>query len=114
METESGLSSSSSGSSRRATVRRHAREALPNQSGADGESVKETVLKAMYRHHPEIALEDVLELNALVSAPESGSSEERIDTVLASALEHSKAVSTNSPETTPEAQRAAVISHGDR
>lgn len=103
----------SSGSSYRATVRRHACEALSDQSHPDSESVKETVLQVLHRHHPEIALEDVLELNVLVSPPESGSFEERVDAVLIDALEQSETPSTNEPGSTPGTRGTAVVSHGE-
>lgn len=98
----------------RATVRRHAREALSDQSKANSQPVKETVLEAMYRQHPEIGLEDVLELNALLPAPESESTEMQIDAVITSALEELGLVAAGSTSTTSNLKRVAAGPHGDR
>ena len=70
----------------RAVVRDHALAALA-ETNADGEAVKATVLRELYRQQPTISLEDTLELNAVVKPPEAGPLDERIGTVLSEAVE---------------------------
>jgi hypothetical protein len=69
----------------RAAVREHALAAISNHKPTDGSLIKATVLHELHRQHPEIELEDILELNVLVSVPESGALDERVDAVLSAA-----------------------------
>ncbi|MGN8215854.1 hypothetical protein [Halococcus salifodinae] len=66
-------------------IRDHVLAALAGTDG-DGESVKTTVLHELYRQQPAVSLEDVLELNVLVTAPEQGPLEERVAAVLTEAI----------------------------
>ncbi|EMA54893.1 MULTISPECIES: hypothetical protein [Halococcus] len=72
-------------SSQRTVIGDLARGALA-ETEADGETVKMTVLHELYRHQPAVSLEDVLELNVLIAAPEPGPLEERVAAVLTEAV----------------------------
>lgn len=69
----------------RAAVREHALAAISSHDPTDGDQIKAAVLRELHRQHPEIDLEDILELNVLVSVPESGTPDERVDAVLSAA-----------------------------
>lgn len=56
------------------------------ETEVDGEAVKTAVLHALYHQQPAVSVEDVLELNVLVPAPEPGPLEERVATVLTEAI----------------------------
>lgn len=112
MEIESSHSSESIGTNHRAAIRNDAHETLSDPVKADDKSVKETVLEALYRYHPEIDLEDVLELNVLISAPENVSTTEQIDTVLTSVGEQADISPFNNTEARPEAEKTAVSHRG--
>jgi len=68
------------------TVRDHALAVLAG-SDVDGGTVKTTVLREFHRQQTDISLEDILELNAAVAAPETGPLTERVETVLSKAVE---------------------------
>ena len=72
----------------RAVVRDHALAALSG-TDADGETVKTTVLREFYYQQPSVSLEDILELNVVIAAPdpESGSLSECVETVLSETVE---------------------------
>lgn len=114
MEIERTVSGDTSGSICRATVRHHARETLSDQPGISSKPIKETVLEAMYRQHPEIGLEDVLELNALIPAPEGESTEGQINAVITNALEELGLISAGSTSTASNVEQVAAGPHGDR
>lgn len=114
MEIESRQMADPAESTSRAVVRGEARETLSDSSGSSSEPVKETVLEALYRHHPEVDLEDILELNVLIPAPEDASPIDQIDAVLTSVSERADAPSFKEPKPTPEAEKAAVGHHGTR
>lgn len=85
MSSSSHTADSETGSNQRAAVRDHALAALAD-THADGEIVKVTVLRELYRHHPAVTLEDTLELNVVVAAPEPGPLDECVDTVISEAV----------------------------
>jgi mannitol-specific phosphotransferase system IIBC component len=72
-------------SNRQTTIRVRALAALTD-AGADSETMKATVLREYYRQQSSVSLEDVLELNTVVTAPEQGPLEERVATVLTEAI----------------------------
>ena len=114
MEIESRQRSEAPGNTRRAAIRNDAHETLSPRSGTDREPVKETVLEALYRHHPEIGLEDILELNAVVPDPEAGMITKQIDGVFASVRKESHIAPVETPETAPETERATADHHRPR
>ena len=77
------------------------------ETEADGETVKTAVLHALYRQQPAVSLEDVLELNVLVAAPEPGPLEERVAAVLAEAVaQHDNW--TDTPQAPPAGESTSV------
>jgi rRNA maturation endonuclease Nob1 len=92
-------------SNRRAAVRDHALAAVA-ETDADGETVKTAVLRELYRQHPAIALEDVLELNVLIAVPEDNTVREYVDDVLDTALDQHDAWET--VESHSESARAGI------
>jgi hypothetical protein len=91
----------------RAAVREHALAAVSGHDPIDGDQIKTTVLHELHRQHPEINLEDILELNVLVSVPESGTLDERVDAVLSAASNQY-----NGWTTSPSAPDGALASIG--
>lgn len=80
----------------RAAVHDHALAAL-SDTDADGETVKTTVLRELYRQQDGVPLEDILELNAVVEVPETGSLDERIEMILSETVEQHGDWTTSSP-----------------
>lgn len=70
---------------RRTTIRDCALAALTD-ADTDSETMKATVLREYYRHRSSVSLEDVLELNTVVAAPEQGPLKERVAAVLTEAI----------------------------
>ena len=114
MEIDSRHSSEPAESSRRAAIRNDARETLSQASDSEREPVKETVLEALYRHHPDVGLEDILELNALIPAPKDGPATEQIDAVLASVSERPDISPLNRTEPAPKAEKVTAGHRGTR
>jgi hypothetical protein len=81
----------------RAAIREHALAAISSHDPTDGSQIKATVLHELHRQHPEIDLEDILELNVLVSVPESGALDERVDAVLSTASDQYDGWTTSPP-----------------
>lgn len=70
------------------TVRRDVLTTLAERETLTPTQVTAMTLRALHRHHPQVTLEDVLELRVLLDSPMCRESPptEQVDTVLAAAL----------------------------
>jgi hypothetical protein len=92
-------------SNRQTTIRVHALAALTD-TDADSETMKATVLREYYRQQSSVSLEDILELNTVVAAPEPGPLEERVAAVLTEAIAQHDSW-TDTPQAPPASENAS-------
>jgi hypothetical protein len=93
-------------SNRRTAIYDHALVVLA-ETDADGEVVKTTVLRELYRQQPTVSLEDVLELNMVVAVPEPGPLAERVDAVLSEAVAQHDSW-TDTPQAPPASENTSI------
>ena len=93
-------------SNRHTSIRDRALAALTD-ADTDSETMKATVLREYHRHHSSVSLEDVLELNTVVTAPEQGPLEERVATVLTEAIAQHDSW-TDTPQAPPASENTSV------